>query len=236
MKAHVVRIVVAVQLAAAAGYASPDDPAEARALAHLDRGVAAYRAGDFARARAELTAASELAPDRPNPYRWLALADSALGDCDAALVHVESFLSRVAAGDPRVAEIIAIRQRCLSSGRVTVTSTPSGAAIRIDGGAPAATTPVHRLALPLGRHRISVEKPGFVTETHDFDVAASGELWQRFDLQPEPARTSVLRRWWFWAAVGAVAVTAGGITYGLTRGSSPSRLPPVTCDATGCHP
>jgi hypothetical protein len=53
-------------------------------------------------------------------------------------------------------------------------------------------------------------------------------------VSPAPP-TPLVRRWWFWAAIGAVAVTAAGITYGATRGSDP-RLPPVTCDPAGCRP
>ena len=163
----------------------------------------------------------------------------ALGDCAAALVHVERFLSRVAVDDPRVAEITALRDRCLRAGTLTVTSTPSGAAIRIDGGPPTATTPVRRLAMRAGHHRIVVEKPGFVSVNHEFDVRASGELTQSFTLTASPAASpagsSMIGRWWFWAAVGAVAITAAGVTYGLSRGSEP-RLPTVTCDAVGCRP
>jgi hypothetical protein len=118
------RIVLAALLATATGVARgepapgpPGDTVENRALVHLDRGVAAYRAGDLGRAHAELALANQLAPDRPNPYRWLALTEAALGDCDSALVNVEGFLSRVAADDPRVGELRALRERCLRSPR-----------------------------------------------------------------------------------------------------------------------
>src|SRR5882724_3666567 len=111
MTAHAARIALATQLVATLARAEPAGAAgaaDARALDHLDRGVAAYRAGDYRGAEAELRAASELAPDRPNPYRWLALTEAALGDCPGALVHVEAFLSRVALGDPRIAELVAL--------------------------------------------------------------------------------------------------------------------------------
>jgi hypothetical protein len=238
MTAHVARIVLAAQLVAAVGHADPGgpaDPTEQRALEHLDRGVAAYRAGDYRRAHAEIAEASQLAPDRPNPYRWLALTEAALGDCASALIHVESFLSRVAADDPRIAELARLRERCLHTGLVTVTSTPSGATIRLDGGSPVATTPARHLAMRTGPHRLTIEKPGFVAVTHDLEVVASGELWSSFTLTAEPAARPLVRRWWFWAAVGALAITAAGITYEVTRGSE-SRLPPVTCDPSGCHP
>jgi Flp pilus assembly protein TadD len=181
MTSRVMWIAVAVQLATTVVRADPAGDA----LAHLDRGVAAYRAGDYALAHTELAAASELAPDRPNPYRWLAMTEVALGDCRTALVHIESFLSRVPAGDPRVAELVALRAGCL---------------------APASDAASPHVA------------------PHTAPAAPA-----------EPDATPVYRRWWFWTAIGAVAVTAAGVTYGLTRGGD-ARLPPVTCDAGGCHP
>lgn len=120
MTSHVARIVLAALLTTAVvraepAPAAPGDTVENRALVHLDRGVAAYRVGDLRRAHAELVEANQLAPDRPNPYRWLALTEAALGDCDGALVNIEGFLSRVAADDPRVGELRALRERCLRS-------------------------------------------------------------------------------------------------------------------------
>ena len=155
---------------------------EDRALAHLDRGVAAYRAGDYERARSELSEASALVPNRPNPYRWLAMTEVQLGDCKSALFHIESFLSHVPAGDPRVPEVIALRTRCVEP-------------------APAPLPPAPAPPPPA----------------------------------PPPPEPSITHRWWFWTAIGAVALTAAGVTYGLTRGGDP-RLPPVTCTPTGCHP
>jgi len=186
MTSHVAWIVLAALFAAAVGRAepapaAPGDTVENQALTHLDRGVAAYRAGDFRRARTELVAASQLAPDRPNPYRWLAQTEAALGDCEAALVDIESFLSRVAADDPRVGELRALRERCLRTARAPVAAVPA---------APAPAAP--------------------------------------------PTDPPVVRRWWFWTVVGAVAITAAGAGYALSSGS-PSRLPPVTCDPAGCH-
>jgi len=189
MTAHVVWIVLAAQLAAGLARAEPapaaDRPVEQLALDHLDRGVAAYRAGELVRAHAEFAEASRLAPDRPNPYRWLALTEAALGECAAARVHVESFLSRVPPEDPRVPEVAALRERCLAPGPTTAAAVTSTAA-------------VHRGAAA-------------------------------------PTEAPVVRRWWFWAAIGAVAITAAGATYALTRDPA-VRLPPVTCDPAGCHP
>src|SRR5688500_14575981 len=71
------------------------DSTEDQALAHLDRGVAAFNAKDFQRALRELTAAHDLVPDKANPYRWLALTQIQLGNCPAALGHIDGFLARV---------------------------------------------------------------------------------------------------------------------------------------------
>jgi hypothetical protein len=199
MTLHVARIVLAALVATAVARAdpapgTPGDTVENRALIHLDRGVAAYRAGDFHRAHAELALANQLAPDRPNPYRWLALTEAALGDCDSALVDIEGFLSRVAADDPRIGELRALRERCLRNPR-------GGVARPGDTGASAPAAPLS--AAPAA--------------------------------PPPPAERPVYRRWWFWTAIGAVAITAAGTTYALTR-DAPSRLPPVTCGPAGCHP
>lgn len=181
MTARVAWIVALAQLAATVTHADP----AADALAHLERGVAAYRTGDFAHAHSELTAAQQLAPDRPNPYRWLALTEVELGDCRSASVHVESFLARVSPADPRVTEMLAVRRRCIASSTPQVEPAPT-ATIQIESA---------------------------------------------------PRDRPLYRRWWFWAAIGAVAVTAAGITYGLTRdGDAPPLLPPVTCDGAGCRP
>src|SRR6187551_3568845 len=97
-------------LATSTSYAEGED---AVALDHLDRGVAAYRIGDYETAHRELDIAQELAPDRANPYRWLALTEIKQGNCRDALVHIEAFLSRVPVGDARVPEMVAERQQCV---------------------------------------------------------------------------------------------------------------------------
>lgn len=192
MRAFVTAIVVA-GLCAGGAPAHADPPAapsspgsssaiETEALGHLDRGVAAYRAGDYALAEHELHAAQQLVPDRANPYRWLALTEAALGECPAALVDIESFLSRTAAGDPRVAEMVQLRQHCVLELHAKRTPEPATAA---PAPAPAEETPI----------------------TH---------------------------RWWLWAAVGVVAVTAAGVTYAAVHDSGPPQLHTVTCSPTGC--
>jgi hypothetical protein len=154
------------------------DRLDSEALGHLDRGVAAYRLADYTTARRELDAAVELVPDRANPYRWRALTELAQHDCATAVVDIESFLSRVPAGDERIAELAAARDRCVTSTRVAV--------------APPAPAP------------------------------------------PPHAEPALYEHWWFWTAVGAVALTGAGVAYGVTRHDE-SVLPIVHCTDTGCR-
>jgi hypothetical protein len=101
--------IVAMLLVASAAHA---DDTEGAALVHLDRGVAAFHAKDFARAHREFLAAHELAPDRANPYRWLALTEVQLGQCPRALGNIEEFLARVKPDDPRIDEMTRLRAMC----------------------------------------------------------------------------------------------------------------------------
>jgi len=151
------------------------DNGDAVALDHLDRGIAAYRLGDYPTAHRELGLAQELAPDHPNPYRWLALTEIKQGDCRDALVHIEAFMSRVPVGDARVPEMVAARQQCVQEAQ------------------PVALAPA-----------------------------------------PPPEPTPVYHRWWFWTAVGVVAVAAVGVTIAATHGGDESTLPPIKCSPGGC--
>lgn len=106
-------LAVAVALLALAPVrAARADDVEARALEHLDRGVAAFQAGEYTRAHREFQAARALVPDRANPYRWLALTEMQLGDCARAVPNIAEFERRVAAEDPRLAELVRLRVLC----------------------------------------------------------------------------------------------------------------------------
>lgn len=61
------------------------------ARAHLDAGLAAYDAGDYARAAREIKAAFEIDPD-PSLLYTLAQAERLGGQCPAALDHYRRFL------------------------------------------------------------------------------------------------------------------------------------------------
>jgi len=120
MQAWIATIIAALLVC---GTARADD-AEAAAQVHLDRGVAAYGAGDFALALHELQIVVELVPHKPNPYRWLALTEIQQGDCAHARLDVDSFLARVPTDDARIPELTRARDACVQRGVPKVTIAP----------------------------------------------------------------------------------------------------------------
>lgn len=234
MSVRVVCLALGVAMGAATAHADPDD---GNAAIHLERGIAAYRAHDFSRAMTELLLANQQALESPEPYRWIALTEAEIEDCRSALINIDTFLSLVPAGDPRVPELMAVRDRCLHTGRLTVESTPSGAAIRIDGGPVVGTTPANRLAMRAGRHTITVDKPGFESMSRDVDVHAMATDHAGFALLAAH-QTPLAQRWWFWVGVGAATAALGALAYDMRPMSDPGRssLPAVTCTVSGCRP
>jgi hypothetical protein len=229
------RAVVASIVAAAVPLVSAPvraDPSEQAALVHLDRGVAAFRARDYSRAHREFQAASDLAPDRPNPYRWLALTEMQLGDCRGAVGHADGFLSRVAAGDPRAPELVRLREVCSRTGALAVDSTPPRAALRIDD-ALVGRTPYRALSMRAGAHRLVAGSPGYRPAERSIVVQAGEELAVHLQLAPVPR--PITRRWWFWtAAIGAAAAVTAAVVI-ASSGRDDALLPAIHCDASGCR-
>lgn len=226
-------IAVAIVMLQVAAPPARADAVETAARAHFDRGVGAYNAGDYALARREFAAASQLAPAAPNPYRWLALAEVQLGDCKNAVGHIDAFLSRVPAEDERRPELVRLRELCERTGVLRVESTPPNAALRIDG-AVVGTTPYRALSMRAGAHTLVAEKAGFAAQSQSIVVTAGGELDVRFALK---ARASpITRRWWFWAAIGGAVATTAVVIAVARDERDPEILPPIVCTPTGCAP
>ena len=234
-------LAVIVPFWAASAHAQPPGAPGApidEASDHLARGVAAYQARHFPQAVDELLQANRLAPDRPEPYRWLALAEAEIDDCPSALINIDAYVARVPPDDPGAAELAALRDRCLGAGQVDVDSTPSGATIRVDGGPPIGATPIRHLAMRVGPHTLTLEKQGFEPWSQRIEVRPLGAEYASVTLTP--ARPPPSRHWLAWAALGAAAVVGAVIVIshdssGSMRTAAPS-LPGVTCTSAGCHP
>jgi PEGA domain len=244
MTARLAWLAAIVPLWAAMARAQPpgEPPGEAidEASDHLARGVAAYQARHFPQAVDELLQANRLAPDRPEPYRWLALAEAEIDDCPSALINIDAYVSRAPPDDPGTAELAALRDRCLGAGKVDVDSTPSGATIRVDGGPPLGATPIKHLAMRVGPHTLTLEKQGFDRLSRRIEVRPLGVEYASFTLTP--ARPPQSRQWVTWVALGAAAVVGLGIVISHDSNDSPPMhtappsLPGVTCTSAGCHP
>jgi hypothetical protein len=225
-------VTVGALLASSANGVHAEDP-ERAAQARLDRGVAAYEAHDYPRAAIEFAAAAALVPDRANPHRWLGLTRLQLGDCAGAVPELDAFLTRAAADDPRVAEVVRLREECRRTGMLAVASSPPGAAVRLDGGAVLGLTPYRGPSTPVGAHLLAVEKDGYQPATRSVIVPAADTLTVDLHLAPRASSSS---RWWVWAALGVGAVIVTGAALAL-RHDGTSTLPPVRCDGAGmCTP
>jgi hypothetical protein len=209
------------------------DPVEEAAQVHLDRGIAAFERRDYLGAHEELAAANKLVPEKPNPYRWLALTEVQLGDCERARVNIEGFLSRVAEDDARRAEMLRLRDLCSRTGTLSIRTTPDKAQLRIDG-AQVGPAPYRSGSFAVGNHKVVAVAPGYEASSRNFALEASSTLDLHLELH-RPS-TSITRRWWFIPAVVGAAAIAGGAIYFATRSdTSTSSLPGVICDASGCH-
>lgn len=207
-------------------------PTEVAAQRHLDRGIAAFQRGEYSVALRELGAARDLVPHKPNPYRWLALAEIQLGDCVHAVANIDAFVSRAPPGDARLSELGRLRELCQRTGILQVTATPE-ATLRIDG-AIVGKTPFRALSMRAGAHRVAAERPGFVTASRSVVVTAGRELTVHLELSP-PSQP-MTRRWWFWTIAAGSALAAGTIVFLVAGGDDDARLPPIHCGPDGCRP
>ena len=174
-----------------AGCTGPRGAGRGRALDHLDRGVAAYRAGDYARARVELTAAqrARARPAQPVP---MARAD------------------RGRAGR--------LRERAGRTSRASCRGSPPGPM----PGSPRWRRCARRAAhARRQRHRVRTmsrrprpRRPRLRPRRRDLGAGSSRSTSRSRRARCRAARPRcrstgqpLVRRWWFWAAVGAVAIT-----------------------------
>jgi hypothetical protein len=126
-------------------------------------------------------------------------------------------------------------------GSIEVWGTPAGARVSVDGEFIGALPMNQRARAPVGQRLVTVEAPAFFPEQRTVELRAGALLREHVSLrpiaalptpgsntatpllssgQPTPAtppvdqkETPIYRQWWFWTAVGVVAVTAGGTAY-----------------------
>ncbi|HLM72422.1 MAG TPA: PEGA domain-containing protein [Polyangiaceae bacterium] len=101
-------------------------------------------------------------------------------------------------------------------GVLTVRSPVAGARVFIDGK-PAGNVPAER-SLPAGPHKILVERDGYETAETTAVVNAGDKKQISIELKE---KTSILKRWWFWASIGAVVAGGAVVTSAMIIERSP---------------
>lgn len=79
----------------------------------------------------------------------------------------------------------------ITTGEVSLATTPSGAAIEIDGQKIAASTPATVSGIAAGEHAVKLTVPGFVPETRSFSVAAGKTFYLAVPLKPQGAMLEI---------------------------------------------
>ena len=180
-------VLLAVTQLATAAQAQEDAARDA-----LNRGRLLYEQGVYETAREQFLEAKRLAPDAPNPHRWLGLTDLKLGRCPEALWELEQFLQLVKPDDKRIPEVTAARDQCKEAvkprGILVVESSPPGAEVRLDdpGSAALGLTPYRNEGVAVGTHAVHVALAGHVPDARSVVVNKGEETKIRIDLRLQP--------------------------------------------------
>jgi tetratricopeptide (TPR) repeat protein len=197
------------EVAPAAELASDD---ALRAL--LERGVAEYAAGRWDEARALFEQAHRLAPTA-RTARGIGMAAFNQRDYAAAVTFLALALSSTEQPltDAQRAQVDDLRRKALSFvGRFRFDVTRPEARIEV-GGAP--TAPGDEVVLPLGRHAVRAEAPGFLPAERTLEVRGGEELHVTLTLVPAPLGTRATQRAafklspWEWSLLGGAAAAGG---------------------------
>jgi PEGA domain len=154
------------------------------AARELDQeGVRSFRESRFADAARYFRAAFELGG--PSSELWnIARSEERRDDVEAAVRALDEYLARrdLTAGDRAEAEheVQGLRAR---PSIVTVTTTPVGASIAVDGRTAAGTTPVS-IDIAAGAHTVVVRKTGFAPVTRSLDAKLGRAVIVSLDLAP----------------------------------------------------
>jgi hypothetical protein len=173
-----------------AGDGGSDSTAPRRARSNLDaareldhEGVRAYRDGRFADAVRYFTAAYRMGG--PSSELWnVARSRERLDDAEGAAAALDEYLAQrdLSAQDRAEAE----RERRALRTRpsvLTVTTTPAGAVVTLDGARTLGTTPLS-VEIPAGPHTIAVRRDGYAPATRPLEARFGRAVIVSLDLEP----------------------------------------------------
>jgi hypothetical protein len=152
--------------------AGPDAKTKKAARDEYAAGEKAYKSGDYTGAFDRFKKAYDLIPNIHAKY-WMAMAQSYGSDQTAAydaLVAVTEAPDKSKLGDEKLGAANGrLEELKKTPASLTITSTPAGATVSVDGSAKPGETPA-TLSITAGSHYITVMKPGF--ELYETDVTA----------------------------------------------------------------
>jgi hypothetical protein len=157
---------------------------------HMDNGVKLYTDKNYAAAIAEFQAAYEAKPNA-NPLVDIALCDKEMFRYPQAIAALVKALGRhgdtMDATDKKAAED-AIKEMRALLGKVTVSVTPPGATLVVDGEDAPATEPV---MLGPGKHTIVARAEGYASAQQNITVVSGGEQKITFALVAEKGSVTI---------------------------------------------
>jgi hypothetical protein len=175
---------------------APKGPEAAQADRYFKSGVQLFKEGKFSEALAEFERAYEIAP-HPIVLYNIAASHRELSHYGEAVEYYEKFLAE-GKGQVPAARLTAAQTELdgilARIARVTVTVTPDGAALQIDGTAVSSLAKMP-LILPPGEHKLVATAPGHKDVERNVKVASGDELTVELSLEalpPEPVKVPIM--------------------------------------------
>jgi hypothetical protein len=160
--------------------------AQAEAKAHFRRGVEDYEAHRLSEAAAEFKLAYDLSPAYKVLFN-IGQVNAALGDAVAAADAYERYLQQGGNEIPpsrRQAVQAELTEQMARIGTVSLTCSPEGTSVQIDGKL-MGTTPLARpLRLTEGRHTLTLIAQNHNSLVRELDVAGKSQVMLELSLQP----------------------------------------------------
>ncbi len=162
-----------------------EDPKE-KAKAFYKRGKERHEKGEFQGALEDFLGAYNAMPN-PGVYISISSCYEKLENYQEAVNYLEKYIEE----KPNAGNIVTVKEKLeelkATPGKVQITSTPSGAAVTLNGEATELVTPA-QLELPGGDHAMALNLEGYIMETRAFTVPIGGEVTVDVELTSTEAK------------------------------------------------
>ena len=179
--------ITALGFTASANAQSTDARNRARQL--YGEAQALFDAGNYSQAEASFRAAYAAVPN-PVVLKAIASAQERQGNIAGAISSLEEYLRLSPTASDRAEIEVRLQGFRARPALVTVSTTPPGAQIILDGADTGHVTP-HQLSMPAGQHTIELRMAGHAASTQTFDALAATQmrLDLNLDAQADPMGT-----------------------------------------------